>query len=193
MLAEVGIARDSVVVDLEGEYATAFEIALRPAAVVVRDGIVSEGAVVRNPRQLHQLLANTGVVDRRGGARQLRRFHADLVEVSVTLYERFEKLSEVDNAVTTRGRFLGRAAKACLGGRDRRSRAFEGRDGQGRRRLLCARLPEPMPELHGARVRLRQRLQSRWAWGTVSIPRITTGCALSATPAAGALGARAGR
>jgi hypothetical protein len=33
----------------------------------------------------------------------------------VTLYERFEKLSEVDNAVTTRGRFLGRAAKACLG------------------------------------------------------------------------------
>lgn len=56
MLAEVGLARDEVVVDLESEYGTAFGIALRPAAVVVRDGIVSEGAVVRNPRQLHQLL-----------------------------------------------------------------------------------------------------------------------------------------
>jgi hypothetical protein len=60
MLAEAGLARDAVVVDLEGEYATAFEIALRPAAVVVRDGIVSEGAVVRNPRQLHQLLETLG-------------------------------------------------------------------------------------------------------------------------------------
>jgi hypothetical protein len=44
------------VVDLEREYGTAFGIALRPAAVVVGDGIVSEGAVVRNPRQLQQLL-----------------------------------------------------------------------------------------------------------------------------------------
>ena len=56
MLAEAGLARDAVVVDLESEYATAFGIALRPAAVVVRDGIVSEGAIVRNPRQLQQLL-----------------------------------------------------------------------------------------------------------------------------------------
>jgi hypothetical protein len=56
MLGEAGLARDGVVVDLESEYATAFGIALRPAAVVVRDGIVTEGAVVRNPRQLQQLL-----------------------------------------------------------------------------------------------------------------------------------------
>jgi len=33
----------------------------------------------------------------------------------VTLYERFEKLSDVDESPTTRGRLLGRAAKACLG------------------------------------------------------------------------------
>jgi hypothetical protein len=56
MLAEEGLARNDVVVDLENDYGAAFEIAMRPAAVVVRDGIVSEGAVVRNPRQLHQLL-----------------------------------------------------------------------------------------------------------------------------------------
>jgi hypothetical protein len=29
---------------------------MRPAVVVVRDGIVSEGAIVRNSRQLQQLL-----------------------------------------------------------------------------------------------------------------------------------------
>jgi len=58
MLATAGLARDEVVVDLESEYGSAFGIALRPAAVVVRDGIVSEGAIVRNPRQLHQLLEN---------------------------------------------------------------------------------------------------------------------------------------
>lgn len=56
MLADAGLARNEVEVDLENEYGTAFEIAMRPAAVVVRDGIVSEGAVVRNPRQLQQLL-----------------------------------------------------------------------------------------------------------------------------------------
>lgn len=33
----------------------------------------------------------------------------------MSLYERFEKLSEVENPVTTRRRLLGRAAKACLG------------------------------------------------------------------------------
>jgi hypothetical protein len=56
MLAEAGLARDEIVVDLENDYGTALEIAMRPTAVVVRDGIVSEGAVIRNPRQLHQLL-----------------------------------------------------------------------------------------------------------------------------------------
>jgi len=56
LLGEAGVERDTVVVDLDHEYADAFGIALRPAAVVVRDGIVAEGAVVRNPRQLQQLL-----------------------------------------------------------------------------------------------------------------------------------------
>jgi hypothetical protein len=56
MLAETGLARDDVVVDLEAELGAALGVELRPSAVVVRDGIVSEGAVVRNPRQLQQLL-----------------------------------------------------------------------------------------------------------------------------------------
>ena len=33
----------------------------------------------------------------------------------MTLYERFEKLTDVDESPTTRGRLIGRAAKACLG------------------------------------------------------------------------------
>ncbi|HMI99698.1 MAG TPA: hypothetical protein VK488_07700 [Gaiellaceae bacterium] len=57
MLADAGLAGDGVVVDLENEYGAAFGIELRPAAVVVRDGILSEAAVIRNPRQLDQLLA----------------------------------------------------------------------------------------------------------------------------------------
>lgn len=56
VLAEARLARNEIVVDLESEYAAAFGVALRPAAVLVRGGIVSEGAVVRNPRQLQQLL-----------------------------------------------------------------------------------------------------------------------------------------
>ena len=56
MLATAGLGHDEVVVDLERKYGEAFGIALRPAAVVVRDGIVSEGATVRSPRQLQQLL-----------------------------------------------------------------------------------------------------------------------------------------
>src|SRR6476659_7095038 len=56
MLSDAGLSRDDVVVDLEGEYGAAFEIAMRTAAVVGRDGMVSEGAVVRNARQLQQLL-----------------------------------------------------------------------------------------------------------------------------------------
>jgi hypothetical protein len=56
MVAEAGLTGDQVVVDLDNEYGAAFGIELRPAAVVVRDGIVSEGAVVRNARQLQQLL-----------------------------------------------------------------------------------------------------------------------------------------
>jgi hypothetical protein len=60
VLSEAGLARETVVIDLEDEYGTALGIAMRPAAVVIRDGIVSEGAVVRNPRQLHQLLETLG-------------------------------------------------------------------------------------------------------------------------------------
>jgi hypothetical protein len=56
MLAGAGLAWDEIVVDLENEYGAALGIDVRPVAVVVRDGIVSEGAVVRNPRQLHELL-----------------------------------------------------------------------------------------------------------------------------------------
>jgi hypothetical protein len=56
MLGAAGLALDEIVVDLENDYGSALAIALRPAAVVVRDGIVSEGAIVRNPRQLQQLL-----------------------------------------------------------------------------------------------------------------------------------------
>jgi hypothetical protein len=56
MLAAAGLAQDEIVLDLEREYGAALGIALRPAAVVVRDGIVSEGATVRNARQLQQLL-----------------------------------------------------------------------------------------------------------------------------------------
>lgn len=58
LLAEAGLARDEIVVDLENEIGSSVGILLRPAAVVVRDGIVSEGAIVRNPRQLQQLLQN---------------------------------------------------------------------------------------------------------------------------------------
>ncbi len=56
MPADTGLPQDEIVVDIEREYVSALGIALRPAAVVVRDGIVSEGAIVRNPRQLQQLL-----------------------------------------------------------------------------------------------------------------------------------------
>jgi hypothetical protein len=58
MLATAGLNGADVVVDLEREYGEAFGVALRPAALVVRDGIVSEGATVRNARQLQQLLEN---------------------------------------------------------------------------------------------------------------------------------------
>jgi len=66
MLAQAGLTQGEIVVDLESEYAAALGIELRPAAVVVRDGIVSEGAVVRNPRQLHQLLERLEAPTRKG-------------------------------------------------------------------------------------------------------------------------------
>jgi hypothetical protein len=60
MVAAAGLAHDEVVVDLDRRYGEAFGIAMRPAAVVVRGGLASEGAVVRNARQLQQLLEAIG-------------------------------------------------------------------------------------------------------------------------------------
>ena len=60
MVAGARLADDEVVVDLDRRYGEAFAIALRPAAVVIRGGIVSEGAIVRNARQLQQLLEAIG-------------------------------------------------------------------------------------------------------------------------------------
>jgi hypothetical protein len=60
LVAVSGLAGEEVVVDLDRSYGEAFGIALRPAAVVVRDGILSEGAAVRNARQLQQLLEALG-------------------------------------------------------------------------------------------------------------------------------------
>ena len=56
VLAETNLAAEEIVVDLENDYGAALGVQLRPAAVVVRDGIVTEGAVVRNPRQLLEVI-----------------------------------------------------------------------------------------------------------------------------------------
>ena len=66
MLAATGLAWNEVIVDLENEYGEALGIDLRPVAVVVRDGIVSEGATVRNPRQLSELLERLDTPTRKG-------------------------------------------------------------------------------------------------------------------------------
>lgn len=66
MLAAAGLAWNEIVVDLENEYGAALGIDLRPVAVVVRDGIVSEGATVRNPRQLRELLERLEAPTRKG-------------------------------------------------------------------------------------------------------------------------------
>ena len=66
MLNGVGLAPDEVVVDLENEYGEALGIDLRPVAVVVRGGIVSEGATIRNPRQLRELLERLEASTKKG-------------------------------------------------------------------------------------------------------------------------------
>jgi hypothetical protein len=63
MVAASGLAGDEVVVDLDRTYGEALGVALRPAAVVVRDGTLIEGATVRNARQLQQLLEELGPVN----------------------------------------------------------------------------------------------------------------------------------
>jgi hypothetical protein len=60
MAAAFGLAGDEVVFDLDRSYGEAVGVALRPAAVVVRDGILSEGATVRNASQLQQVLEELG-------------------------------------------------------------------------------------------------------------------------------------
>ena len=185
MLSEAGLARDSVVVDLEGDLGTAFGIAMRPAAVVVREGIVSEGAVVRNPRQLPPASRNTGVVAARGGARQLRRFYFDLVEVSGVALRAVRKTQRSRQPGDDATSIAGASSEGLPRSGDRRNRAREGGDGAGRCRLLRPRLPDAMPELHGPWVRLRRRLH---AVGLVlrRSRTLATGCAVSATPEADA-------
>jgi hypothetical protein len=58
--AAFGLAGDEVVFDLDRSYGEAVGVALRPAAVVVRDGMLSEGATVRNASQLQQVLEELG-------------------------------------------------------------------------------------------------------------------------------------
>jgi len=60
LVAASGLADDEVVVDLDRTYGEALGVALRPAAVVVRDGILTEGATIRNAHQLQQLLEALG-------------------------------------------------------------------------------------------------------------------------------------
>jgi hypothetical protein len=60
MTAAAGLTRDEVVVDADRRYGESLGVALRPVAVVVRDGIVSEGATIRNAHQLQQLLETIG-------------------------------------------------------------------------------------------------------------------------------------
>ena len=60
MAAAAGLADDEVVLDVDRRYGESLSVALRPAVVVVRDGIVSEGATIRNARQLQQLLETIG-------------------------------------------------------------------------------------------------------------------------------------
>ena len=115
MVAAVGLAGDEVVVDLENEYGEALGIDLRPVAVVVRDGIVSEGATIRNAHQLRSCSRDLSPAKKTDLCRSSPRFDFDHWRCQVTLYDRFEKLSESDMTTTTRRRLLARAAKASLG------------------------------------------------------------------------------
>jgi hypothetical protein len=60
MVAAAGLTHDEVVVDVDRRYGESLGVALRPAAVVIRDSIVSEGATIRNAHQLQQLLETIG-------------------------------------------------------------------------------------------------------------------------------------
>ena len=158
MLAEAGLARDEVVVDLEGDYAAPSGSHCAPPR--------SSSATGSSARERSSAIRTSSTSSsRRWGRRQeracakFRRFHSDLVEVSGDALRALR--------TTQRSRQPVRRAVDCLAGgkslprgRGRRRRAFPGRDGQGRRRLLRPRVPDPMPALHGPGVRLWQRLHS---------------------------------
>ena len=82
VLAETNLAAEEIVVDLENDYGAALGVQLRPAAVVVRDGIVTEGAVVRNPRQLLEVIEGIEPPDEQAlGAHEGSRLHSHEAEV----------------------------------------------------------------------------------------------------------------
>jgi hypothetical protein len=82
VLAETNLAAEEIVVDLENDYGAALGVQLRPAAVVVRDGIVTEGAVVRNPRQLLEVIEGIEPSDEQAlGAHEGSRLHSHEAEV----------------------------------------------------------------------------------------------------------------
>ena len=81
MLAETNLAAEEVVVDLENDYGVALGVQLRPAAVVVRDGIVTEGAVVRNPRQLLEVIEGIEAPEQALGTPEVSRLHSHEAEV----------------------------------------------------------------------------------------------------------------
>jgi len=81
VLAETNLAAEEVVVDLENDYGVALGVQLRPAAVVVRDGIVTEGAVVRNPRQLLEVIEGIEAPEQALGTPEVSRLHSHEAEV----------------------------------------------------------------------------------------------------------------
>jgi hypothetical protein len=82
VLAETNLAAEEIVVDLENDYGAALGVQLRPAAVVVRDGIVTEGAVVRNPRQLLEVIEGIEPPDEQAlGAHEGSGLHSHEAEV----------------------------------------------------------------------------------------------------------------
>jgi hypothetical protein len=70
----------------------------------------------------------------------------------MTLYERFEKISEADMTKSTRRRLLSRAGKACVGLAVAAAGLARVGTATARRRLLCPRVSDRVPPLHGPRL-----------------------------------------
>ena len=154
MLNGVGLAWDEVVVDLENEYGDALGIDLRPVAVVVRGGIVSEGATIRNPRQLRELLERLEAPTRKGehAPESVHRFDFDLVEVSGDDLRAVRKTQRLGHGKVNASSLAGASGESLARSRDRCRRAvahWERLSRKVRARLLFSRLPEPVPRLHG--------------------------------------------